>query len=70
MKSVLLLCVIGIVYQLGFREGKSQADTTVRKAYLKGCEIGGQAPSLTPWPLCPRKADEYIQQGQHTKGNG
>lgn len=62
---IILLCFT--CYQLGQRAGNKQSTHTIREAYRKGGEKGGSAPALTPWPLCPRAADNFIKGSTDTR---
>lgn len=60
MKYVLLLFLSLTMFHFGLRKGYSKGTKEVRKAFIAGCSKGGESPALTPWPLCPRAADDYI----------
>jgi hypothetical protein len=60
MKAAVLGFCLGAMYVVGYSAGEKASSADIRKAYVKGCEKGGNAPLLTPWPLCPQAADNYV----------
>jgi hypothetical protein len=64
---IFLLCFT--CFQIGKLAARKHSTETVRTAFVKGCEKGGNSPALTPWPLCPRAADNYIEGSVDTRGN-
>lgn len=55
------------VFIAGFHLGDEMRKTKVKEAFIEGCKKGGNAPALTPWPLCPREADAYLEGSEFSQ---
>jgi hypothetical protein len=60
MKLIIASLAALTCLHLGLAKGYSNGTKMMRKTYIAGCIKGGDAPALTPWPLCPRAADDYL----------